>query len=282
MGKVFLTYFCIQNLLNFIFSGLNITVSTPAGDMGAGGQPRYVVAYTLKQTPEQPPPPQQKQPDILNPDSLQSLKDVTKLKSPTSPNSGIGMTGNSDYTTMYSSLPTQAAPLHDHTDGISIDNTILESTYPNHHNFFIQPPHYSILGSSTIGEPPHEYAKNYSTIIVSSSAAATTSSSTPYQTHTNQIPIDYSRLLNNGDADPSNLLISSNSNSNILLRNNHSSSAAANSNNEYRYSGSDFSMNESNTSTLGSKSNSRVNNSTSASNRSHIITDTLPGPESCV
>lgn len=258
--------------------------------MGAGGQPRYVVAYTLKQTPEQPPPPQQKQPDILNPDSLQSLKDVTKLKSPTSPNTGIGMSVNSDYTTMYSSLPTtiQAAVPHDHTDGISIDNTILESTYPNHHhNFFIQPPHYSILGSSSIGEPPHEYTKNYSTIIVSSSssAAATTSSPTPYQTqhtnHTNQIPIDYSRLLNNGDVDPSNLLISSNSNSNILLRNNNHS-AAATSNNEYRYSGSDFSMNESNTSTLGSKSNSRINNSTSTSNRSHIITDTLPGPESCV
>lgn len=265
---------------------MNITVSTPAGDMGAGGQPRYVVAYTLKQTPEPPPPPtQQKQPDILNPDSLQSIKDVTKLKSPTSPNNGLGLSGNSDYNTMYSSLSTQAGPpsLHDHTDGITIDNTILESTYPDHHhNFFIQPPHYSILGNS---EPPHEYTKSYSTIIVSSTATTSSSSTTtPYQTHTNtnQIPIDYSRLLNNGDViDPNNLLITnSNSNSNILLRNNYSSSAATN--NEYRYSGSDFSMNESNTSTLGSKSNSRINNSNNASNRSHIITDTLPGPESCV
>lgn len=251
--------------------------------MGAGGQPRYVVAYTLKQTPEQPPPPQQKQPDILNPDSLQSLKDVTKLKSPTSPNGGIGMSSNSDYSTMYSSLPTQTS--HDHTDGISLDNTILESTYPNHHNFFIQPPHYSILGSSSSSvEPPHEYTKSYSTILVSS-ATATTSSSMPYHTHTNtnQIPLDYSRLPYNADVDPSNLLISSNSNSNILLRNNHSGATAATSiNNEYRYSGSDFSMNESNTSTIGSKSNSRINNSTGTSNRSHIITDTLPGPESCV
>lgn len=239
--------------------------------MGAGGQPRYVVAYTLKQTPEQPPPPQQKQPDILNPDSLQSLKDVTKIKSPTSP-SGIA----TDYTTMYSSLPQQAS--HDHTDGISIDNTILESTYPHHHNFFIQPPHYSILGSSSGGiEPPHEYAKNYSTIIVSNAATSLSASSTPYQTHTNTIPIDYSRLPYNGDIVDSNLL--SNSNSNILLWNNHSSGAVPN---EYRYSGSDFSMNESNTSTLGSKSNNRINNSTGTSNRSHIITDTLPGPESCV
>lgn len=250
--------------------------------MGTGGQPRYVVAYTLKQTPEQPPPTQQKQPDILNPDSLQSLKDLTKLKSPTSPNGGICMSTNTDYSTMYSSMPTQFS--QDHTDGISIDNTILETAYPNHHNFFIQPPHYSILGNSGV-EPPHEYAKNYSTIIVSSATSTTSSSSAPYQaqTNTNQISLDYSRLPYNADVDPSNLLISSHSNSNILLRSSHNGAMAATSiNNEYRYSGSDFSMNESNTSTLGSKSNNRVNNSTGTSNRSHIITDTLPGPESCV
>lgn len=172
-----------------------------------------------------------------------------------------------------------------------IENVILESSY------YMQPPHYSLLGNSSstssnnfinIGsgstELPHEYSNNYSTVIVtqqqqeldnscrrdgtSGGGSGGVTNYTNYTNQSSQLPtqlqtqtLDY-RLLSSVKEDEEPI--------------SHSSTSKGGSRPEYRYSGSDFSMSEcisnSNTSTLGNKSR----------NRNHIITDTLPGPESCV
>lgn len=209
-------------------------MATPGGDVSVGGQPRYVVAYTLKQA-------EQKQPDILNPDSLQSIKEVTsnKSKSPVV-GSGSSATAESDKL-LYSGMT--ANPPQSTIDCITVDGNLLDPT-----SYYIQPPHFSILGSGSCSaasnEAPHEYsvASSYSTVIVAQPD--------PY------FQSDY-RLLGSVKEEEERRLTSRPA--------------------EFRYSGSDFSMSEcisnsTNTSTLGANKNR---------NR-HIITDSLPGPESCV
>lgn len=228
---------------------MNITVSTPAGDVGVG-QPRYVVAYTLKQAPEQ------KQPDILNPDNLQSAKEVVKVKSPTATEADrLLYSSANEFNCMY---PIAGNDHHQSAD--AIENAILESSY------YMQPPHYSLLGSSSSnnvgGEKPHEYSNNYSTVIVAQTEPDNSRGGPSFAaTYSSQPPLDY-RLLSSVKEDDESAA---------------SSKSAGAIKPEYRYSGSDFSMSEcisnSNTSTLGNNKNR---------NRNHIITDTLPGPESCV
>lgn len=264
-------------------------MSTPAGEVGVG-QPRYVVAYTLKQAPEQ------KQPDILNPDNLQSAKEVIKVKSPTSVDGGDRlMYGGSS--AIGSANDFMYPVVTDEPNNI-IENAILESSY------YMQPPHYSILGNNSscsssnnyvgvggVNEQPHEYSNNYSTVIVTQQEADNScrsgisdgggggggsgGTSNNYSTYSSQQlhhqplqmqTLDY-RLLSSVKEDDEPIC------QNGVTT---TGSKGSNSKHEYRYSGSDFSMSEcisnSNTSTLGNKNR----------NRNHIITDTLPGPESCV
>lgn len=225
---------------------LSFLVATPAGDISVGGQPRYVVAYTLKQT-------EQKQPDILNPDSLQSIKDMTsKLKPPVG--SGGGSSGGETSTEkmMYSSTDYSAMYQTAAVDRITVDGGSLMDTS----SYYIQPPHYSILSNNSNNclnnESPHEYSTAatggaYSTVIVAQTE--------PYGSSNigNSAAVAYNGLL--GSVREEDEL------------------TACGSQSKYRNSGSDFSIGDciSNTSTLGGKSRTR-----------HIITDTLPGPESCV
>lgn len=154
---------------------------------------------------------------------------------------------NNDLTSMYN--PTT---YYDHTDGITTENANLEPLYG--HNFYIQPPQYNMLDSD---ESAYEYTKSYNKINNSQPSASNSNNLYPNNSlqsdHNNKL----SSLAKDENIDPLfnnqfNLLTSSDN-----IHNNSSN----------------------NTSTIESKT---INRSKNNLHRNRIITDTLPGPESCV
>ena len=234
---------------------MDITVTTPL-EMGMGQQ-KYVVAYTLKQGVE-------KQPDILNAQqkasSMQSIKDIQKMGSPVGIRPDALVNSKSPYGT--SNFDQKSTP------------SSKQSTLKRNH----EANNYSLMQQSKSPmmeyEKPYNYTNQFNHFNYKNSPDPPGSGGSGGSCGSNNLDYDKNldyRLLN----------ISQNKLNNHIDSNNINSKSPANP--EYRYSGSEFVVSDlvdySNASTSSSNLSATL---TKSRNRNHIITDTLPGPESCV
>ncbi|CAD7090616.1 unnamed protein product, partial [Hermetia illucens] len=240
--------------------GMDVTVTAPL-EMGAGHQ-RFVVAYTLKQGIE-------KQPDIINAqkDSEQNLAMKQKQNATTPPSGRPNALylGKQSYTPQNFESPTT----------IFTETEQQQKTTPSSHHSTLK---YKDDGRKTYQEVI------YSTLPVKNVLHESILSNSATMLARNESGRYDSPTSNYGN----------NCNANADLQNNISSHKTEfNKNDEYGlsvadYLGSnlDFSLGNTDSAiTMGRVSNPTISSTTISktnSTRNHIITDTLPGPESCV
>lgn len=285
---------------------MDITVTTPL-EMGVGQQ-KYVVAYTLKQGVE-------KQPDILSAQkTTDNIDSVQKMGSPAAirPDALFSTSSSSS-----SSKPSKSSP-YDHHQKVSTpssDQSTLKRNENNKNymplnqtlasNFSNQPPPYC---STMLNEYDYETPLNYS---VSYSATSGTSNNNNYHkmspeyNNLNNLLSGANNIASGGIINSNNELLT-NPNTYLeferttldhrLLGNNLNNNSNKDNNLEYlsRSNGPtnpfssdpefeseqlDYKNIANQIATTISNINSTLNRSR---NRNHILTDTLPGPESCV
>lgn len=280
---------------------MDITVTTPL-EMNVGQQ-KYVVAYTLKGKSNE------KQPDILNAQkSSDQIDSVQKMGSPAAirpdalfSTSSSSSSKHTKSTEQHSTPPSHQGTLKYNDNGTKSYMTLNHTIAAN--NYSAQPPPYSHSPAMMNDyEAPLNYTVNYN------SAAGTTNAGTSYR----KISPEYNNLNNlfNGTSGATPAVNSHLKNE--LLENsdnfldferavldNRLGVGVNNGNEEYefmnangpnvnneRYPASDYandSMDYKNLANQIANTISNINSTLNRSrNRNHILTENLPGPESCV
>lgn len=278
---------------------MDLTVTTPL-EMNVGQQ-KYVVAYTLKGS--------EKQPDILNAQkSTDTIDSVQKMGSPAAirpdalfSTSSSSSSKNIKTTDQHTTPPSHHGTLKFNDNG---NKSFMTLNHTMASNYNAQPPPYSHSPAMMNDyEAPLNYTVNYN------STSGTTNASTSYR----KISPEYNNLNNlfNGTnvgstAVNSHLKNELSENSDNFLEferavldnrlgvgvNNSSSEEyefmnpnGPNVNNE-RYSANDFANDTMDYKNLANQIANTISNINSTLNRSrnrnHILTENLPGPESCV
>lgn len=281
---------------------MDITVTTPL-EMNVGQQ-KYVVAYTLKGS--------EKQPDILNAQkSSDTIDSVQKMGSPAAirPDALFSTSSSSSSrqtksTEQHSTPPSHQSTLKYNDNGNKSYMTLNHSMAASNYN--AQPPPYNSHGPAMMNdfEAPLNYTVNYN-----STSDASNASTSSYR----KISPEYNNLNNlfNGTNGPTsavnshlkNELLESSDNfldfERAVLDNRLGSAAVNKGNEEYefmnsngpnvnneRYSANEYandSMDYKNLANQIANTISNINSTLNRSrNRNHILTENLPGPESCV
>jgi hypothetical protein len=276
---------------------MDITVTTPL-EMNVGQQ-KYVVAYTLKGS--------EKQPDILNAQksSADTIDSVHKMGSPAAIRPDALFTSSSSSSKHIKSTEQQHSTPPSHQSTLKYNDNGNKSYMTLNHtmagNYNAQPPPYSHSPAMMNDyETPLNYTVNYN------SASGTSNAGTSYR----KVSPEYNNLNNllNGttattvavNSHLKNELLESSDNflefERAVLDNrlgigvNNSSEEFMNLNgpnvNSERYASSDYAndnMDYKNLANQIANTISNINSTLSRSrNRNHILTENLPGPESCV
>lgn len=300
MSKCFSSFYLDRTFINIYFLGMDITGTTPL-EMNVGQQ-KYVVAYTLKGS--------EKQPDILNAQksSSDTIDSVQKMGSPAAirPDALFSTSSSSSSKHAKSNEQHSTPPSHQSTLKYN-DNSNKSYMTLNHTiggNYNAQPPPYSHATPAMMNdyETPLNYTVNYHP------ASGTSNASTSYR----KISPEYNNLNNlfNGT---SGAMEAVNSHlKNELLENsgnfleferavldNRLGGVVNNGSEQYefmnpngsnvnseRYAGNEFAnegMDYKNLANQIANTISNINSTLNRSrNRNHILTENLPGPESCV
>lgn len=276
---------------------MNITVTTPL-EMGVGQQ-KYVVAYTLKQNIVE------KQPDILNAqktENIHSLKDtIQKLSSPATirPDALFVSKSMYNYEQKFTTNSQQNTLKKNHE---FINTNSINNHIPSSNLMSINVGGASSCTSDNTNqdyEKPFNYSKMYNDCINNTQIERVSENNLYNNSLECEKILDY-RLLNNNTSTATNEPLFLNSNCITTMGNAstipHIYSPSQqqllgdyrSKNNEIRYSTSEFAGEASSTeyNNLNNQITSTMSNMNStlykSRNRNHIITDTLPGPESCV
>jgi hypothetical protein len=292
---------------------MDMTVTTPL-EMNVGQQ-KYVVAYTLKQGTE-------KQPDILNAQKSQdSVDSVHKMGSPavmkpdglysatlSSSSSSKNVKSNEQMQQQHSTPPSHHSTLK-YNDNGSKGYMALNQTIASNYSA-TQPPSYCSTMMNDF-EAPLNYAVSYN-------STSGTSNITNSGYHHHKMSPDYNNLNNHLYSGSTNVTavgtssssssVANNATSNLHLGNellensdgfldfDNSRRYCTDTDGEYKYQhdqtnhsygGCDYPANDSvdykNLANQIANTISNINSTlTRSRNRNHILTDNLPGPESCV
>lgn len=279
---------------------MDITVTTPL-EMNVGQQ-KYVVAYTLKGS--------EKQPDILNAQkSSDTVDSVQKMGSPAAirpdalfSTSSSSSSKHTKSTEQHPTPPSHQSTLKYNDNGNKSYMTLNHTMAGNYNN--AQPPPYSHSPAMMNDyETPLNYTVNYN------STSGTSNAGTSYR----KISPEYNNLNNllNGTNTTTTAAVNSHLKNELLensdnfleferaVLDNRLGVGVSNSNEEYefmnpngpnvnneRYTATDFANDTMDYKNLANQIANTISNINSTLNRSrnrnHIITENLPGPESCV
>lgn len=277
---------------------MDITVTTPL-EMNVGQQ-KYVVAYTLKGS--------EKQPDILNAQhTSDSVDSVQKMGSPAAIRPDALFSTSSSSSSKHNKSGEQHLSPPSHQSTLKYNDNGNKSYMTLNHtmagNYNSQPPPYSSPALMNDFEAPLNYSVNYKP------ASDAANAGTSYR----KVSPEYNNLNNlfNGTSGHSASAVNSHlknelleSSNNFLdferaVLDNRLGTVVNNSNEEYefmnsngpnvnneRYSAADYandSMDYKNLANQIANTISNINSTLNRSrNRNHILTENLPGPESCV
>lgn len=292
----------MKKITEFVLLGMDITVTTPL-EMNVGQQ-KYVVAYTLKGS--------EKQPDILNAQkSTDSVDSVQKMGSPAAirPDALFSTSSSSSSKHAKSTEQNHSTPQSHHSTLKYNDNGNKSYMTLNHTiavagNYNAQPPPYSHSPAMMNDyETPLNYTVNYNP------TSGTSNASTSYRT---KISPEYNNLNNLFNGTSATTATVNSHLKNELLENsdnfleferavldNRLGVGVNNGSEEYefmnpngpninneRYAATEYAnenMDYKNLANQIANTISNINSTlTRSRNRNHILTENLPGPESCV
>ena len=282
-----------------IVLGMDITVTTPL-EMNVGQQ-KYVVAYTLKGS--------EKQPDILNAQkSSDAIDSVQMMGSPAAirpdalfSTSSSSSSKHTKSTEQHTTPPSHQSTLKYNDNGnksyMTLNHTIAS-------NYSAQPPPYSSHSPALMNdyEAPLNYTVNYNSTSGTSNASTSYRKVSPEYNNLNNLFNSASVATAAVNSHLKNEMLESSENfleferavlDNRLgggVNNGHEeyefmSTSGPNVNNE-RYEATDFANDPMDYKNLANQIANTISNINSTLNRSrnrnHILTENLPGPESCV
>lgn len=275
---------------------MDITVTTPL-EMNVGQQ-KYVVAYTLKGS--------EKQPDILNAQkSTDAVDSVQKMGSP------AAIRPDALFSTSSSSSKHKAGEQHptppSHQSTLKYNDNGNKSYMTLNHtmasNYNAQPPPYSHSGAMMNDyEPPLNYTVNYNSTSGAANASTSYRKISPEYNNLNNLFNGTSATTSAVNSHLKNELLESSDNFLEFERavlDNRLGGSVNNGSEEYefmnpngpnvnneRYSANEFANENMDYKNLANQIANTISNINSTLNRSrnrnHILTENLPGPESCV